>query len=83
MVKKRDTVTYELKQGNKVVYVGTTNDPDRREQQHRKEGKNFTHLKVTSIRMTKDGARKKEAEQLATYRKNQGRNPKYNKDSDG
>ncbi len=83
MAKKRDTFTYELKQGNKVLYVGTTNDPDRRERQHRKEGKNFGHMKVTSRRMTKDGAKKKEAERLATYRKNQGRNPDHNKDSDG
>ncbi len=83
MTKKQDTVTYELKQGNKVVYVGTTNDPDRREQQHRKDGKNFGSMNVTSRRMTEDGAKRKEAERLATYRKNQGINPKYNKDSDG
>ncbi|WP_419592785.1 GIY-YIG nuclease family protein, partial [Thiolapillus sp.] len=78
-----DTVTYELKQGNKVVYVGTTNDPERREQQHREDGKKFGHMNVTSRRMTEDGAKKKETDRLATYRKNQGRNPKYNKDSDG
>ncbi|WP_293654046.1 GIY-YIG nuclease family protein [Thiolapillus sp.] len=83
MAKKQDTVTYELKQGNKVVYVGTTNDPERREQQHREDGKKFGHMNVTSRRMTEDGAKKKETDRLATYRKNQGRNPKYNKDSDG
>ncbi|MEW8417175.1 MAG: GIY-YIG nuclease family protein [Candidatus Thiodiazotropha endolucinida] len=83
MAKKQDTVTYELKQGNKVVYVGTTNDPKQREQQHREDGKKFGHMNVTSRRMTEDGAKKKETERLATYRKNQGRNPKYNKDSDG
>lgn len=83
MAKKQDTVTYELKQGNKVVYVGTTNDPEQREQQHREDGKKFGHMNVTSRRMTEDGAKKKEAERLATYRKNQGGNPKYNKDSDG
>lgn len=83
MAKKRDTVTYELKKGNKVFYVGTTNDPERREQEHKEEGKQFGHMSVTSIRMTDEGAKKKEAERLATYRKNQGNNPKYNKDSDG
>ena len=83
MAKKQDTVTYELKQGNKVVYVGTTNNPEQREQQHREDGKKFGHMNVTSRRMTEDGAKRKEAERLATYRKNQGRNPKYNKDSDG
>ena len=83
MAKKRDTVTYELKQGNKVVYVGTTNDLERREQQHREDGKKFSSMKATSRRMTEDGARRKETERLATYRKNQGENPKYNKDPDG
>lgn len=83
MAKKQDTVTYELKDGNKVVYVGTTNDPERREQEHKDEGKRFGHMNVTSRRMTEDGATKKEADRLATYRKNQGKNPKYNKDSDG
>ncbi|NQT63581.1 MAG: GIY-YIG nuclease family protein [Candidatus Marinimicrobia bacterium] len=83
MVKKRDTVTYELKDGNRVVYVGTTNDPDRREQEHKDQGKKFGHMNVTSRKMTDDGAKKKESEKLATYRKNQGKNPKYNKDSDG
>ena len=79
MAKKQDTVTYELKDGNKVVYVGTTNDPERREQEHKDEGKRFGHMNVTSRRMTEDGATKKEADRLATYRKNQGKNPKYNK----
>ena len=83
MGKKRDTVTYELKVVNKVLYAGTTNDPERREQQHRNEGKKFGHLRVTSVRMTEAGAKEKESKRLATYRKNQGRNPKYNKDTDG
>lgn len=83
MTKKQDTVTYELKEGNKVVYVGTTNDPVRREQEHKADGKKFGHMNVTSRRMSESGAMKKESDRLATYRKNQGKNPKYNKDSDG
>lgn len=82
--KPHDTVTYELKKGNKVVYVGTTNDPERREQEHRDSGKTFGHMNVTSRKMTEEGAKKKEAERLATYRDNhKGKNPKLNKDSDG
>ena len=81
---KRDTVTYDLKVGSNMVYRGTTNNPERREQEHRDEGKRFGHLNVTSRRMTEDGAKKKEDGNLAMYRKNHGgRNPKYNKDSDG
>ncbi len=83
MAEKRDTVTYDLKKGNKVVYTGTTNDPKRREQGHRDDGKKFDRMDVTSRRMTKDGATKKETDRLATYRKNQGENPKYNKDLNG
>ena len=81
--KKMDTVTYELKRGNEVVYVGTTNDPERREQEHKESGKNFGHMNITSRKMTEDGAKKKEAGRLETYRQNQGKNPQYNKDLDG
>ena len=83
MKKKQDTVTYKLKDGNKLLYVGTTNDPGRREQEHRDSGKKFGHMNVTSRRMTEDGAMKKEESKLKTYRKNNGKNPRYNKDSDG
>ncbi len=82
--KERDTVTYDLKQGREIVYRGTTSDPDARERSHRAEGKDFDQLKVTSRRMTREGAEKKEAENLETYRKGHGgRNPKYNKAEDG
>ncbi len=82
--KPHDTVTYDLKRGNKVVYRGTTNDPDRRTQQHKDEGKTFGHMNVTSRKMTEEGAKKKETENLATFRKTHGgKNPIYNKDDDG
>jgi predicted GIY-YIG superfamily endonuclease len=84
IVSNRDTVTYELKQGNKVVYVGTTNKPERRQQEHESLGKRFSTMNVTSRKMTEDGAMKKEASRLETYRKNhQGVNPKYNKTNEG
>ena len=82
--KKRDTVTYDLKDGGKIVYRGTTNDLERRVEQHRREGKKFTHFLQTSRKMTEEGARKKETENLERFRRNHGgKNPKYNKDSDG
>jgi len=83
MAKKRKNVTYRLKEGRRTVYLGSTNDPERREQEHRDEGKRFTKMEIASRRMTDDGAKKREAEQLKNYRSNHGRNPKYNKDSDG
>ena len=82
--KPRDTVTYDLMRGREVVYRGTTKDPERREREHRKQGKEFDQLVVTSRRMTGDGAKRKEAEDLARYRKRHGgRSPQYNKDTDG
>jgi len=65
------------------VYRGTTNDPEAREAQHRAEGKRFTKLVVTSRKMTEKGAKAKEIAALKTYRKSHGKNPKYNKDTDG
>lgn len=84
MGKKRDTVTYDLKEGQKVVYRGITNDPEAREEQHKADGKKFTKLVKTSRKMTEEGAKTKEAKALKTYRLHHGgKNPKYNKDTDG
>ncbi len=84
MGKKRDTVTYDLKDGHKIVYRGTTSDPNAREEEHRADGKKFTNLVVTSRKMTEEGAKVKESKALKTYRKDHGgKNPKYNKDTDG
>ena len=79
--KPRDTVVYELRDRRKVVYRGITSDPERREAEHRGEWKQFTKLVVTSRRITREGAEKKEAELLATYRRNHGgKNPTYNQE---
>ena len=83
----RKTVTYDLVrgQGNRVVYRGTTSqDLERRSAQHRGEGKKFDRIVQTSRRMTEDGARRQEAENLARYRRSHGgRNPLYNETDDG
>ena len=84
MANKRDTQTYALYQGNKKVYIGTTDDLKLREEQHRDDGKKFSRAEPTSRRMTPDSAKKKEAEQLETYRRgHKGKNPRYNKTDDG
>lgn len=84
MAKSRDTFTYDLKVGNKVVYRGTTNNAERREREHREDGVRFDKLVKTSVSMTKEGAKKQESKNLETYRRSHGgRNPKYNKDDDG
>ena len=84
MGKKRDTVTYDLKDGHKIVYRGTTDNPKARGEEHRADGKKFTKLVVTSRKMTEEGAKVKESKAIKTYRKDHGgKNPKYNKDTDG
>ncbi len=84
MAKDRDTFTYVLKDGRRVVYIGTTNDGDRREDEHLTDGKRFTRLLKTSSVMTPEGAEKAEAKALARYRRSHGgRNPKYNETDDG
>lgn len=83
----RKTVTYDLVrgQGNRVVYRGTTSqDLERRSAQHRDEGKKFDRIVQTSRRMTEDGARRQETENLERYRRSHGgRNPLYNETDDG
>lgn len=84
MAKKGKYVTYNLKQGRKVVYKGITNNPRRRLEEHEDSGKRFTHMNITSRRMTKQRADRKEDRELAMFRRtHKGRNPKYNKDNDG
>lgn len=84
MVKKRDTNTYDLKDKGRIVYRGTTNDMERRRQEHKDEGKRFTEMTKTSPKMTAEGAQKKEEKNLETFRsRHGGNNPRYNKDKDG
>ncbi len=49
----KKSVTHELNDANKVVYLGITNNPEPREQQHRNDGKKFGHLNFTSRCMPK------------------------------
>ncbi len=81
---KRETVNYNLKDGNKVVYKGITNDLKKREAEHRRDNKDFTHIQQVGIKKTDTGANKEETRQLAVYRKNNGgKNPKFNKTDNG
>lgn len=81
---KRKTKNYNLKDGNKVVYKGTTDDLARRAQEHEDAGKKFTKIEQVGRSKTEAGAKAEEARQLATNRKNHGgKNPKYNKNKNG
>ena len=76
----RDTVHYELKKGQKVVYRGITNDPDRRVVEHQNDGKRFSHLTVVSSPRSRARAEREETERIQKYQQtHNGKGPKYNK----
>ena len=80
----RDTVVYQLKQGNQVVYIGTTNGLARRVKEHRRLGREFDQVERLPQYMTEEEAQEKEQEMLEKYRKGHGgENPKYNTDPNG
>lgn len=78
-MKQRTHYKYELYDERKLVYVGITNDPNRRKQEHSQD-KQFTRMQLVGHRSTKESARDWEANRLATYRKNHNdNNPQHNK----
>ena len=80
---EKDTYKYQLKRGNEVVYVGITNDPERREAEHRQD-KVFDKMELVGRRTTSDGAKNWEADRIETYMGNHGgKTPKYNKTQKG
>lgn len=82
--RKREFFTYEVKDGNKVVYIGKTNDLDDTEQRHKDDGKKFTKIIKTSVKMKEESAFDRETENLEKFRKtHKGKNPKYNKTKKG
>lgn len=74
----RDTYNYKLRTARTVVYGGITNDPDRRKAEHKMD-KNFASMHVEPVPRSRETARQVERDRLETYKRNQGRKPKYNK----
>lgn len=80
----RDYYNYELIRDRRIVYIGVTNDPVRRQVEHRAEGKVFDYLRLVGNRKTYEGARRTEAEALERYRRNHGGfNPIFNATATG
>jgi predicted GIY-YIG superfamily endonuclease len=75
--------TYKLVRRKKAVYVGTTNNPKRRNIEHSSSGKRYDYLEVTSPRVSKTVAERRESRNLKSYKKATGKKPKYNKTSNG
>lgn len=76
----RNYYRYELwnNKGQKT-YIGITNNPERREEEHRDEGMRFKNLLVKGPAVTEESARLWEQQAIETYVKNQGKKPRYNK----
>lgn len=68
---RRNTYPYVLKDGKKVVYIGITKDPKRREQEHKSEGKRFSQM-ITKFPCGEETARKREEEMLKSYKRSHG-----------
>lgn len=79
MAKKRNHYRYELKEVRKIVYIGITDDPSRREPEHKSEGKHFANMKIVGRAVTEESAKQWEEKKLDQYRRShRGKNPKYN-----
>lgn len=77
--KNRDTYKYKLMDGNKILDIGITNDPQRRESEH-KTARHRGRMKIFGIVVTEESAKKWEKEELEKYKRNHsGKLPKYNK----
>lgn len=74
---KRDTVVYELYDKGKKVYIGITDDPERRKQEH-KQNKKFDRMKIVTGKRKEESARKEEQRRIEMYQKKIGKKPKYN-----
>ena len=67
----------------RVTYIGVTNNPKRRAEEHERSGKKGT-LKVETKGMSRRQAENWEGKRLSGYRrKHRGNNPKYNKTRNG
>lgn len=84
MTMEKNVYVYALiDENDDVVYIGTTNNKGRREQEHRSEGKIFSQMRLRDGPMTASGAKRREEELLDQYWADHGKSPKYNKDPDG
>ena len=75
----RDTTRYELYDGTKKVYIGVTNDLDRRTDEHKAEPLRFSRVNKVGPEVTRDSALDWERDALDTYQGNHdGKLPRGN-----
>ncbi len=79
MAKPRDTSRYELYDGNKKVYIGVTNDLERRTEEHKADGLRFSRVQKMGPDVTRDSALAWERQALESYqRSHDGKPPRGN-----
>ena len=81
---RRNVVGYTLRSDrDRILYIGITNHPIAREDEHLRDGKRFSHLNVETKPMSREYARQWETRRLESYREFTGHNPLYNYTLDG
>ena len=82
----KNIVVYSLRnRDGETTYIGTTNDPDRRREQHAQDGKlrDGGDLKVESEHTSRREPESRESQMLEEFQALTGRLPTYNRTSDG
>lgn len=73
------TKLYALKLGRKTKYIGITNNPSRRNNEHKRTGKRFSSMKILSSHNKQSIARSKERSLIQRHQRHHGgRPPTYN-----
>lgn len=81
-MEKKDTYVYKLVRKAEIVYIGITNDLERREQEHR-EDKQFDEMHVIKGPYTREDAEKVESIQLRLFSFIHSHLPEYNQTCNG
>ena len=81
-MEKKDTYVYKLVRGAEIVYIGITNDLERREQEHW-EDKQFDEMHVIKGPCTREETEKLESIQLRLYSLFHNHLPEYNQTCNG
>jgi predicted GIY-YIG superfamily endonuclease len=81
-MEKKDTYVYKLVRGAEIVYIGITNDLERREEEHRKD-KIFDKMQVIVGPCAREVAEKVESAQLRFFSFCNNYLPKYHQTCNG
>lgn len=75
----QDLITYELYDGQELVFVGFSNDPGKAIREQRGKGRRFTKLRIIGTQTSPLKARDSVSSRLKEIKVQHGDTPKYNK----